>query len=428
LISGSKDKLIAVWDLKTGKKVLEIGDFKGKLGCLALSPNGGTLAACGDKKDIYLWEFPISEFKGKLKGHEKDVIFIAFDRDGGQLLSIGEDKNAIIWDLNQLKPARMMALNPQTIENSGIDIISAAASPDKSFFAIGVEERVLKKGSKSGPGVSHDMIFEYNIAFYDWESGAEIEILQVPGNSVGYLAISPDKDYIAVDNSTLKKSRFAFMDIERGIMELNYPLDGKVSTLAFSNDGRWMAAGYLVAEDERSYVNLWSMEGVEEYVSTETGKEVISPGPFGPSFRITTESEPLLRSVVPTRVAALYLEGSGVPDELARGLTHSLEAQLSKSSSVTLVERNQIDQVLSELELQASGYTAKQAAEIGNFLDAEYVLIGSVSKLENLLIVTIKFVDVETSEIVGIREVQGEDASLEDLGEMISILGPTLAK
>jgi len=448
LISGSNDKKIAVWNLNSGNLEIKINDFKDELRCLVLSPDHQILAACGEKKEIYLWEYPLGKQRGRLKGHDKDAVFIAFNQNGSQLLSIGEDKNVITWDLNDLKPARKVQINPQIFENSGSDIVSAAASPDRSFLAVGLEERVLKKGfnrptdlsgfaddPRSGmrpaqPGsVTHDMVFNYYIAFYDWETGAEIEMLSGQGKNIDYLAITPDKYYVVADNSTLKKNRLGFIDIKRGIIELVYPMDGAVSKVAFSQDGKWMAAGQTVdAESLESYVNIWSLEGIDAYVQVEGGKPVYSPGPFGPSFSITSSDDPVLQSDRPISVAVLYLEGSGVPAELARGLTHSIETQLAKSSSVTLVERNQIDKVIDELKLQSSGFTTKQAARIGNFVNAEYVLIGSITRLEDLMIITVKFVDVTTSAVVGIREVQGKDATLEDAGRMIMILGPTLAK
>jgi WD40 repeat protein len=434
LISGSKDKKIAMWDLKSGTMVLEIKDFKGKPGCLALSPNNRKLAVCGEKKEIYLWEYPLGKFMTKLEGHDKDVIFLDFNQSGSQLLSVGEDKTCIIWDMNNQKPSRKIEIDPHIYENSGIGILSAASSPDKNFFAVGMEERVLKKGSSGMGGVSnlsakHDMMFERHIAFYNWKTGAEIEILQAPGRNLDYLAITPDKSYVVIDNSTLKRNKLAVMDIERGIVELNYAMDGEVSTIDISIDGKWMVAGYTVDKDNyESYMNLWSLEGVEAYFADSEGVVDSSSSPFGATFRVTTSDQPLLDTKEPNRVAVLYFDGAGVSPGLPKGVTYSIEAQLSNSPSVTLIERNRINAVLDELKLQASGLTARQAAEVGNLLDAEYVLIGIVSKKGNSMSMVAKLVDVETSEIIGIREVQGEDATEGDFDKMISILGPTLAK
>ena len=80
------------------------------------------------------------------------------------------------------------------------------------------------------------------------------------------------------------------------------------------------------------------------------------------------------------------------------------------------------------MKLQASGLTEYQAAKIRHLLDAQYVLIGIVSKKGNSISLVAKLVDVETSEIFGIREIQGEDAVEGELDRMISILGPSLAK
>ncbi len=434
LISGSEDKKIAVWDLNSGTKILEINDFKDVPRSLALSPNGRTLAACGDRKEVYLWEYPIGKLKTKLEGHKKDLIFLDFNADGTQLLSIGKDKNCIIWDLNIGKPARKIEINPHIYENSEIEITSACSGPYKDFFAVGVQERVLQKGASGMGGLSnlspkHDMIFEHQVAFYDWKTGAEIEILPASGKSLDYIAITPDKNYIVVDNSTLKKNGLAFMDIQRGTLELAYETDGEVSAIDISNDGKWMTAATAAGSDNsESLLNLWSLEGVEGYYAGNEGVVKAPAGPFGPTFRITTSDQPLLESKNPEKVAVLYFDEAGVTPGIGKGVTHSIEAQLANSSSVILLERNRIDAVLDELKLQASGLTAPQAAKVGNLLNAEYVLIGVVSKKGNSMSIVAKLVDVGTSEIAGIREVQAEDAAEGDFDKMISILGPTLAK
>ena len=72
--------------------------------------------------------------------------------------------------------------------------------------------------------------------------------------------------------------------------------------------------------------------------------------------------------------------------------------------------------------------TASNAVEVGEHLNAQYMLIGSINKLGNLLIITTKLVNVETAQIEGTREVQCKNASIEDISEMTSILAPTIAK
>lgn len=57
-----------------------------------------------------------------------------------------------------------------------------------------------------------------------------------------------------------------------------------------------------------------------------------------------------------------------------------LTTELTRSGNFIVVERAKMDNILEEMKLQLSGVTTgENAAEIGNILNCEYLLIGSVS-------------------------------------------------
>ena len=61
-------------------------------------------------------------------------------------------------------------------------------------------------------------------------------------------------------------------------------------------------------------------------------------------------------------------------------------------------------------------------------MNAEYILTGSINKLGNLLIITAKLVNVQTAQIMGTREVQCSNATIETISDMVSELAPTIVK
>ena len=234
LVTGGSDGKIRAWDLYSGTQELEIRDYGSGIADLALSPDDRYLAAAGNRKEVYLWEFPAGRLKGRLKGHKKRVLGAAFSSGGDQLFSIAEDRQMIIWDVNALTLVRKNSIESRTIAGSGIDMKSAAFSADRSFAGVGIQEHILAKGGRG-------MIFKYNLAFYDWQTGSEIEIL--PGNrkDIDFFVISPDKRYAVTDNSTLQNNRISFWNIQNGVIEQNYPVSGKISALAISENGKWLA-------------------------------------------------------------------------------------------------------------------------------------------------------------------------------------------
>ncbi len=424
LVSGSDDKKIVVWDLYSGKIEKVIEGFKSQIRCMELSPDDKILSTGGDRNEIYLWEFPLGSLKGQLKGHKKGVIALSFNANGDQLLSVGKDKLMIVWDPGRQRMIRKTEIEPVTLKNSGIDVLSADFSSDKYFVGIGIQERVLAKGGRR-------MIFKYNLAFYDWQTGSEIETIEGNKRDIEVLAITPDKNYVVTDNSTLRQNQISFWNIKRGIIEQDYPIEGEITAVDVSEDGKWLAVAYTKNKGySQSFVNIWQLSGIEGYERFSSKQDLRSSAAtgFGSAIRLTTPDEPLIEFGERKRIAVMYFDGPGLDENISRTTTYLLEGKLGNSPFVDLIERNHIEKVLSELKYQMSGLTKSSAVEVGKHLNAKYILIGSVNKLGGLLIITAKLVNVETSQIVGTREVQSSNATIEDISVMVSVLAPTIAK
>ncbi len=424
ITSGGQDGKIVVWDLYSGQVKKTITDFRSSVSMLDLSPDDRFLAGSGDKREIFIWEFPLGTLKGKLKGHGKDVIGAAFSINGDQLLSVGEDRNIIVWNANTRQMIRKMSIEARTMKSSGIDVKSCAFSFDRQFVGIGIQEHALAKGGRR-------MIFQYNLSFYDWKTGAEIETMSGNKKDIDFFTISPDKNYAVTDNSTLQKNEISFWNIQNGLIAFNYLIDGNITAIQMSEDGRWLAVAYKdPGSSMRSYVNVWKMSGIDGYQRFASDQTVRSTGTsgFGASIKITTPDEPLIRFGDRKRLAVLTFDSPGLSEDIARTTSYLLEGKLGNSPFVELVERNQIQHVLNELQYQMSGITTSDAVEVGKHLNAEFILLGSINKLGSLLIITAKLVNVETSQIEGTREVQCANATIESISDMVAVLGPTIAK
>jgi WD40 repeat protein len=97
LVSASDDKLIRVWNLKTGRteRTLrgQIGEgSEGKIFAMALSPDGRWLAAGGfmgvfGDEPIRLYNFHTGKLVALLSGHTNVVLSLAFSPDSRYLVS-----------------------------------------------------------------------------------------------------------------------------------------------------------------------------------------------------------------------------------------------------------------------------------------------------------------------------------------------------
>jgi hypothetical protein len=65
---------------------------------VAFSPDGRTLASCGEGKTVRLWELATGECQRILTGHAGSVNRVAFSPDGRTLASCGADKTVRLWD------------------------------------------------------------------------------------------------------------------------------------------------------------------------------------------------------------------------------------------------------------------------------------------------------------------------------------------
>ncbi len=94
---------------------------------------------------------------------------------------------------------------------------------------------------------------------------------------------------------------------------------------------------------------------------------------------------------------------------LGKGLADFFEHDFGKISSMKVVERDKIDYVLKEQELQQSGAVdLSTAVRVGKILGARYMVFGSITQLDDRNTrMVVKVVSVETSEIIASVDKEG---------------------
>jgi WD40 repeat protein len=71
----------------------------GEIRSLAFSPDGRTLATCGEHDAVILWEVLTGKQRQALRGHGTNVWCVAFSPDGRRLASAGADGTVLLWEL-----------------------------------------------------------------------------------------------------------------------------------------------------------------------------------------------------------------------------------------------------------------------------------------------------------------------------------------
>lgn len=113
-----------------------------------------------------------------------------------------------------------------------------------------------------------------------------------------------------------------------------------------------------------------------------------------------------------------------VPASLGEALTPFVGLELTKSDKIRVIERSQIENVLKQQMLSASGYCDEPECQVklGKLLNAQKIISGDIAKLGEKFILTVRVVDVETGATEGTQKesCKGGEECLEDAAMVVS--------
>ncbi|MFN8578120.1 MAG: CsgG/HfaB family protein [Candidatus Sericytochromatia bacterium] len=115
------------------------------------------------------------------------------------------------------------------------------------------------------------------------------------------------------------------------------------------------------------------------------------------------------------RLAVLYFDNNSDDkklDLLSKGLSQMIITDLKKVKNINIIEREQLNKVLSELNIQNSDkFDNETTQKIGKLLGVQYLLFGSFFELFNTFRIDAKIVKVETGEIINSEGLNGNKES-----------------
>lgn len=133
---------------------------------------------------------------------------------------------------------------------------------------------------------------------------------------------------------------------------------------------------------------------------------------------------PVLPDSLEANLAVLAFENNtGDPryDPFGRGIAHMMTTDLSAVPTLQLVEREQLQALVDELDLQQTEYFDEDTAlQVGRFVGAEHVIVGSIAAVDPEIRLDTRVVRVETAEVVQAESVTGRHDALFELQQELA--------
>jgi TolB-like protein len=393
---------------RTGAKPLRVALDAGKQ-YLAIATKAGLI-------EIFDLKAMMPFGKIEAKDRIKELYFLGFDRLGQQLLAIDREAKVSTWNPATLKLVREIRLSGGELFGSQNVIHSAATNRAANVFVVGLEEVAIPKGGRVISSNPLDLVRTNCAIAFDWNTGMEVKRVKTQ-STLDQMVLGPGNDHVATiaeDGKTI-----TMIDLRKGEIGSTLTMSEKPRVMAISEDNQWLAAG-----TKNGGVSLWKLRFREEASAARSNLPSLSG-----RIRTTSGTEPVLTAAKPVKIAILNFEAKGMSQDVADICLSSLSNSLANHSYITLIERKQIQAVLSEQKFQASALTDESTSvQIGKLLNADHVLLCSIGRLGSTIVLNARMLNVETGKVLQGREVICEECRDQDIFDAVKMLASTLAQ
>ncbi|KAE8358593.1 WD40-repeat-containing domain protein [Aspergillus caelatus] len=207
--SGSNDYTVKLWDPKTGL-LLHTFNHNYDVSAVAFTTDSKLVASSSDEH-IQLWDIAVGALQRTLSDHTSTVTALAFSPDGKRLVSGSNDNTINIWDL-----ATYAVL--QTLKGHGDFVEEVSISPNGKLIASGS--------------------LDCTVRIWDLDTGALLWTSE-HDDFVRGVRFSPNNELVI---SGFKSGTVRLWDAATGRPRKTFSA-GRISSLAFSPDGRLATAG-----------------------------------------------------------------------------------------------------------------------------------------------------------------------------------------
>jgi WD40 repeat protein len=209
---------------------------------VAFSADGKQLVSVGRDSVARVWNVASGARLLSLSGHEHPVQTVAASADGAWFASAGQETRILVWNAATGKLARVLGGQHASFINA------VAFSPDSRTLATGDANGTVVLWNLANGATRHRL------------SGQHVD-------EVNSLAFSPDGSLLA---TAAEDGRIVLWSVDTGqVVQVLSGHAKAVRALAFSRDGKWLASG-----GEELKVVIWDMTSRAQARSLPTGAGV----------------------------------------------------------------------------------------------------------------------------------------------------------
>jgi molecular chaperone DnaK (HSP70) len=258
LASGSEDGAIGVWNLQTGQMLHRLDGHKGGVYTVAICPDRQTLLSGGADGTIRMWNAlsgaQLHIFTGQ-SGWPANATSLAVSPDGRIFASGSRDNSIKFWNLTTGVPLRPLVGHTDIVR-------SVAFSPNGQLLASGSADHTVKlwnlrtgmliRNYYSQMGVQtvafspNGQLLVYgegdkNIQFWSLRTGAQLRPIAGQSGMIHSVIFSPDGQFLASGSAD---GVIRLWNLRKGMQVGDLSgHSGGVQTVAFSLDGQTLASG-----------------------------------------------------------------------------------------------------------------------------------------------------------------------------------------